>query len=277
MPVEVAGLDEVPGAGDSFYVVESLQRAKEIAEETRQLQRRDSLSQMRKPQTLEDLLRQRENGAIPELNLILRADMQGSVDALLKALKEIPTDEVKLNFLHTGVGTITESDVVLAQASGALIVGFNVTADPAAQKMAEIEGVDIRLYRIIYNLLDDIRHALEGLLPKDKSEELRGKAEVREIFNLSRMGVVAGCMVTDGLINRSHCVRVIRDGKIILPTAEDVKHGRHRTMSSLRRFKDDVREVRAGMECGLRVEDFTDIKPGDVVEAYEVVEVARKL
>ncbi|NLX14597.1 MAG: translation initiation factor IF-2 [Phycisphaerales bacterium] len=277
MPVEVAGLDEVPGAGDSFFVVDTLQQAKEIAEETRQIQRRESLNQMRKPQTLEELLRRRESGTIPELNLIMRADMQGSTDALLKALKDIPTEEVKLNFLHTGVGTITESDVVLAQASGALIVGFNVTADPAAQKMAETEGVDIRLYRIIYNLLDDIRLALEGLLPKDKNEEVRGKAEVRETFNLSRMGVVAGCMVIDGIINRGHNVRVLRDGKIILPTADDVKHGRHRSMSSLRRFKEDAREVRAGMECGLRVEDFTDIKPGDLIEAYEVIEVARKL
>jgi translation initiation factor IF-2 len=199
------------------------------------------------------------------------------VDALVKSLGEIPSEEVKLNFLHSGVGTISESDVVLAEASGALIVGFNVTADGGAQRLADSQGVDIRLYRVIYNVIDDIRKALEGLLPRQRSEETRGRAEIREIFNLSRQGVVAGCIVTEGPISRNHFLRVIRDGAIIVPTEEDVKNDRHRAIASLRRFKDDVREVRAGMECGIRIEGFSDVKPGDVIEAYEVIETARTL
>jgi translation initiation factor IF-2 len=276
-PVEVAGLDEVPAAGDRFYCLESLQHAKQVAEQTKAERRADSLAKAGKRQTLEELLQQRETGEIPELKVILRADVQGSVDALMKSLSEIPSDEVKLHFLHTGIGSVSEGDVVLASASDALVIGFNVAADAQAQRLADEEGVDIRLYRVIYDVIDDVRKALEGLLPSDKSEELRGKAEVREIFRVSRVGTVAGCMVTDGRVLRSHYLRVIRDGQIVVPTAEDVKRGRHRAITSLRRFKDDVREVRAGMECGIRVEDFDDVKPGDVLEAYEVIETARTL
>jgi translation initiation factor IF-2 len=276
-PVQVGGLDEVPNAGDNFYCVESLQRAKTIAEETRNLRRQESLVKLAKPKTLDDLFKQREAGKIPELNLILRADVQGSVDALLKSLGDIPGNQVKLNVLHTGIGSVTESDVVLAQASKALIVGFNVAAEPGAQRLADQEGVEVRLYRIIYELIDDIRRSLEGLLPREQNEENRGKAVVREIFHVSRVGTVAGCMVTDGVISRSNFVRVIRDGQIIVPTADDVKRKQRRPLASLRRFKDDVKEVRAGLECGLRIEGFDDVKPGDVIEAYEVVETARKL
>jgi len=167
--------------------------------------------------------------------------------------------------------------VVLAMASKAMIVGFNVSAEPGAQKLAETSGVEIRLYRIIYEVIDDIRKALEGLLAPDVTEEVRGKAEIREIFHVSRVGTIAGCFVTDGVIARSNNVRVLRDGKIILPTAEDVKHKRHRTIASLKRFKDDAREVRHGMECGIRIEGFDDVKPGDIIECYEVIEQARKL
>jgi len=277
VPVEVAGLDAVPNAGDSFYCVESLQRAKSVAAETGNLRRQEALVQLQKPKTLDDLFQQRESGQIPELNLILRADVQGSVDALVKVLKEIPSEEVKLTFLHTGIGAVSESDVVLAAASGAMVVGFNVAADPTVQRMADAEGVTVRLYRIIYDVADDIRKALEGLLPTESKEESRGKAEVRETFRVSRVGVIAGCLVTDGIVARAHKLRVIRDGQIIVPTADDVKRGRHRAVGSLRRFKDDVREVRSGMECGIRVEDFDDVKPGDVIEAYEVIETARKL
>jgi len=277
VPVEVTGLDTVPNAGDLFYRVESLQRAKSVAEEVSSLRRQQQLTQLQKPRTLDDLFQERASGLIPELNLILKADVQGSIDALVKMLSEIPSDEVKLNFLHTGIGGISESDVVLAMASGAMIVGFNVTADSSVQRLADAEGVDVRLYRVIYEVGDDIRKALEGLLPTDKSEEFRGRAEVREIFRVSRVGVIAGCMVTEGMIGRSHMVRVIRDSQIIVPTEDDVTRGRHRPIHSLRRFKDDAREVRVGMECGLRVEGFDDVKPGDVVEAYEVIETARTL
>lgn len=276
-PVELAGLDEVPNAGENFYQVESLQRAKAVAESVRNQRRADVLNKTRKAQTLEEMLRQREGEAVPELNIILKADVQGSLDALDKALGEIPSNQVKLNFLHTGIGTVTEGDVVLAAASNALVVGFSVVADSNAQRLAEMEGVDIRLYRIIYNLIDDVRNALEGLLPKEKTEEKRGRAEVREVFRISRVGAVAGCMVSEGPILRSHHARVIRDGQILVPTADDLKRERHRGIASLRRFKDDVREVRAGMECGIRVENFDDLKPGDVIETYEIVETTRKL
>jgi len=277
MPAEVAGLDTVPNAGDPFYVVSSLQRAKEIATEIASQRRQEQLVQFHKAQTLEDLFKQRQSGAIPELNLILRADVQGSVDALIGMLREIPSDEVKLHFLHTGIGSVTESDIVLAIASGAMVVGFNVSVEGSAQKMADTNGVDVRQYRIVYEVADDIRKALEGLLPRDKREEARGKAEVREIFRITRVGTIAGCLVTEGTIARSHMVRVVRDGQIIVPTADDVKRGRHRAIASLKRFKDDVRDVRMGMECGIRVEDFDDVKPGDVMEAYEVIETARTL
>jgi translation initiation factor IF-2 len=277
MPVEVAGLDGVPNAGDLFYCVESLQKAKEVAGEVAHLRRQEQLISVQKPKTLEDLFAQRESGKVPELNLILRADVQVSVDALLKVLKNIPDEQVKLNFLHTGMGSVSESDVVLAVASNAIIVGFNVSVETGAQRMADQEGVDIRLYRIIYEVADDIRKALEGLLPRERSEELRGRAEVREMFRVSRVGAVAGCIVTEGVIARSHVVKIVRNGTIIVPTAEDVKRGRNRAIESLKRFKDDAREVRTGMECGIRVQDFDDMKPGDVIEAYEVVETAGTL
>ena len=277
MPVEVAGLDEVPSAGDHFYCLKQLQRAKAVAAEVKDLRRQASLGQVRKAQTLEDLFRQREAGALPELNLILRADVQGSIDAIMKSLNDIPSDQVKLHVLHTGLGTVSESDVVLAEASGALVVGFNVAGDASTQRKAENAGVDIRLYRVIYDLIDDIRKALEGLLSPDQTEEARGKAEVREIFHVSKVGVIAGCIVGEGTIVRTHSVRVVRDGTIILPTESDVKNKRHRAIASLRRFKDDAKEVRAGMECGIRIEGFDDVKPGDIIEAYEVVEKARTL
>ena len=278
IPVEVAGLDSVPNAGDLFYCVKSLQHAKDVATETAEHRRAEQMAQLQKPQTLDDLFRQRESGKIPELNLIMRADVQGSIDALLKMLGEIPSDEVKLNFLHTGIGCTTEGDVVLAVASKAIIVGFNVTvADSSVQRLADTEGVDMRFYRVIYEVADDIRKALEGLLPAKQTEEARGKAEVRDTFRVSKVGVIAGCYLTEGTITRSNKVRVIRDGQIVVPTEDDVKRNRHRSIDSLKRFKDDAREVRSGMECGIRVEDFDDVKPGDIIEAYEVIETARTL
>jgi translation initiation factor IF-2 len=211
------------------------------------------------------------------LKVIIRADMQGSLDALHKSLGEIPSDEVKLQVLHAAVGAITEGDVVLATASEAIIIGFNVTPESVAERMAKDRGVDVRVYRVIYDLIDDIRKALEGLLEPDRSEETRGKAEVRNVFKISRLGTVAGSVVTDGVIARSHKVRLIREGRIILPSEEDLRRGRHREIDSLRRFKDDAREVRSGLECGIRIAGYDDVKEGDIIEAYEVIETARKL
>jgi translation initiation factor IF-2 len=276
-PVELAGLDCVPGAGDPFYQLSDLQAAKEIAESVAQQRREQSLTRLSRPRTLEDLFMQRQAGQIPTLNLIVRADVQGSVDVLKKTLAEIPSEQVKLVVLHAAVGSIAESDVVLAEASKALIVGFHVVPDQGAARLAEQKGVEIKLYRVIYNLTDDIRKALEGLLEPERKEEFQGRAEVRQVFSVSRIGKVAGCYVTEGTIHRSSYARVLRDGRIILPTAEDAERGRHRSLTSLRRFKDDAHEVRAGLECGLKVEDYDDIQPGDLVEAYKVVEVARKL
>ncbi|UCG31893.1 MAG: translation initiation factor IF-2 [Phycisphaerales bacterium] len=276
-PVEVLGLSAVPEAGDRLYEVTDLQTAKNVAEEVAQERRQRSLQVTRKPRSLEDLFREREQGKIPELNVIIRADVQGSVDVLRKTLGEIPTDQAKLNILHAGVGAITEGDVVLAEASNAIIFGFHVVADAAAERLATEEGVDIRLYRVIYKLTDDIRMALEGMLEPESQEETRGRAEVRDVFKISRVGVVAGCYVTDGIISRPHYLRVIRDGRIIMPTEEDVRKGRHREVESLRRFKEDVREVRSGLECGIRVAGFDDVKVDDIIESYEVVKVARKL
>ncbi|MCG3138701.1 MAG: Elongation factor 4 [Phycisphaerae bacterium] len=268
LPVEISGLDELPGAGDELFVVDSLQQAETVAEQVKQEVRRKSLSAINKPKTLEDLFDQRQAGEIPELNVILKADMQGSVDVLRKALGEIPSSEVKLNILHSGVGGVVDGDVLLAEASGAIIIGFQVVADTSVKRLAEDRGVDIRLYRVIYNVLDDIKKALEGLLAPEEKLETRGQAEVRDIFRITRVGTVAGCFVREGFILRNHRVRIIRDRVIIRDEC---------TLHSLKRFKDDVREVKSGYECGIKIDGFDDVKPGDIIESYEVVKIARTL
>jgi translation initiation factor IF-2 len=267
-PVELTGLNTVPGAGDTFYQVSNLQRAKQIAHEVANLRRAESLTQVSKPKTLEDLLAQKETGDLPELNVILRADVRGSIDALNKQLEGLPRDQVKLNILHSGVGGITESDVVLAEASSAIIIGFHVVPESGVQRLADTKGVDIRLYRVIYNVVDDIKQALEGKLSPDESIKVRGSAEVREVFRISKVGVVAGCQVKDGTIARNNKVRILRDSVLIREGSD---------LGSLRRFKDDAKEVRTGMECGIRVAGFDDVKPGDIIEAYEVILTKRTL
>jgi translation initiation factor IF-2 len=267
-PVEVSGLSDVPMSGDRFYVLPSLQKAKVIAEELAALRRERELVRIAKPTSLESMLASRAEGEIPELRVIIRADVQGSVDVLRKALTDLPSDQVRLVLLHAGVGTVTESDVMLARASEAIIIAFHVVPEPHIQRRADEFGVDIRTYRIIYNALDDIRAALEGLLTPDEKIESRGRAEVRNVFTISRVGKVAGCFVRDGLIERAHMVRIVRDGVVIKDRG---------TIESLRRFKDDVKEVRTGMECGIRITDFNDLKPADIIEAFEVIKIARKL
>lgn len=268
IPVEIAGLDELPGAGDELFQVESLKRAEHIAQEVKHQRRRDSLTKVRKPMTLDELFGQHEAGSIPELNIIIKADAQGSVDVLQKALSEFPSDQVRLKVLHAGVGGVAESDVLLAEASGAIVVGFHVVADSHVKRVADEYGVDIRSYRVIYHLLDDIKKALEGLLEPEEKHEKRGVAEVRNIFNISKSGTVAGCYVTEGVISRSHKVRVVRDSVVIREGAN---------IQSIRRFKDDAKEVKSGHECGIKLQGFDDLKPGDILEAYEVVKIARKL
>ena len=256
-PVEVVGLSDVPTAGDLLEVVPDERRAKAIAEERRERRRAAELTQARKG-SLEELVEVRE------LRLVVKADVHGSLEAITGALQRLQTEEVKVNVLHAAVGAVTESDVMLAAASRAVVLGFNVRPDPAARKLAEQEGVDVRLYRIIYEALDDVQALLKGLAAPKLTEVVLGRAEVRRIFHISRVGTVAGCYVVEGRIPRSAQVRLVRDGAVVYD-------GR---LASLRRFKDDVREVAAGFECGMALENFQDIKEGDVIEAYAVQEQA---
>jgi translation initiation factor IF-2 len=265
--VEIAGLDEVPEAGDPFNVVKTLEQARTVALDRRGYARVAELAAA--PQrSMQDLLTQIEMGEINELALILKADVQGSIEAIIGALEKLGTDEVRVNFLHTAVGGISTGDVALAEASNAIIIGFNVVPDAGARGLAEAQGVDIRLYRVIYEVIDDVRTALEEGLAPEIREETLGRAEVRQIFRISRVGTIAGCYVTDGTVNRSASARIIRDNIVI----ED-----ERALESLRRFKDDVREVRTGLECGIKISGYDDIKEGDILEFYQQVEVARKL
>ncbi len=266
-PVEVLGFDEVPQAGDKFVVVENERIAKQIANERRHRQRLAELAKAKRL-NLEDIYKRIQEGEVRQLNIIIKADVQGSVEALKASLEKIEHPEVKVRVIHTGVGGITESDVMLAAASGAIIIGFNVRPEPMASKTAEKENVDIRLYNVIYEAIDDVKKALSGLLEPTKKETVIGRAEVRQIFPISRIGTVAGCYVLEGVIRRnSDGIRVIRDNIVIY-------EGK---IGSLKRFKEDVREVQAGYECGILVENFNDIKVGDILENYIIEEVARSI
>jgi translation initiation factor IF-2 len=266
-PVQVIGWSSVPEAGDDFRVVEDEKDARHIAQEREARVRAAELVAAKPPIKLEDVLAATREGEAAELNLILKADAQGSIEALADALEKLSTDEVKVRILRRGVGAVAESDVTLAQASQAVVVGFNVRPDPNARELAEREGVDVRLYRVIYQAVDDIKQALSGLLAPEQQEAELGRAEVRATFRVPRLGMVAGCMVEKGTLTRGNRARLVRDGAV----AYD---GR---IASLRRFKDDVREVAEGFECGVGLENFQDVKEGDVIEAYEVREVARSL
>jgi len=266
-PVEVAGMDGVAEAGDKFYVVEDLDQARTAAEDRRQRVRTRQLAAGPKA-TLESLLSKIEQGQTSEVPLIIKADVQGSIEALRGSLEKLSTAEAKVNILHAAVGGITTGDVTLAEVSGALIVGFNAVPDSSARQLAEVKGVDIRVYRVIYDIVDDVRKALEEGLTPEIREETLGRAEVRQVFKVSRVGTIAGCHVLDGVVSRSARVRVIRDNIVVMD---------ERTLESLKRFKDDVREVRSGMECGLKIAGFDDVKEGDTLEFYKTVEVARSL
>ncbi len=266
-PVEVIGFPEVPVAGDVFTVVDDERKARQIALARQQKQRLAEMAKKRKL-TLDDLYAKIKEGEIKELNIIIKADVQGSVEALRDALEQITHPEVKVRVIHASVGGINESDVMLAAASNAVIIGFNVRPELKAQQLAEKEGVDIRHYNIIYVAIDDIKKALEGLLEPTLKEKILGRAEVRQTFQVSRLGTIAGCYVLDGVISRaSDGIRVIRDNIVVY-------EGR---ISSLKRFKEDVREVQAGYECGLMIENFNDIKVGDVLENYVMEKVAATL
>ncbi|MCS7163764.1 MAG: translation initiation factor IF-2 [Thermodesulfovibrio sp.] len=265
-PVEVVGFEEVPQAGDSFIVVEDERIARQIANTRAQKKR---LAEMQKAQklTLQDLYEKIKEGKLKELSLIIKGDVQGSVEALKKAVEDITHPEIRVKVIHTGVGGITESDVNLAATANAIIIGFNVRPEQKAQDLAEQLGVDIKLYSIIYEVIDDVKKALQGMLEPEIRERVIGRAEVRAIFKISKVGTVAGCYVLNGTISRaSDGIRVIRDNIVIY----DGKIG------SLKRFKEDVREVQAGYECGLTIENFNDIKEGDILENYVLEKVPVK-
>jgi translation initiation factor IF-2 len=267
IPVEVAGLPGVPSAGDVFQVVKDERVAREIAEDRARKQRTADLSGSAKV-TLDDLFAKIKEGSVKELALVIKSDVQGSAEALTAGVEKLATAAVKLRVIHSGVGGITESDVLLAAASNAIIIGFNVRPEPKASALAEQQGVDVRLYTIIYDALAEIKAAMEGLLEPTLKERTLGRAEVRQVFTVSKAGVIAGAYVVDGTITRAAVgVRVIRDNLVVY-------EGK---LGSLRRFKDDVREVQQGYECGISVEHFNDIKAGDIVEAYAVDKIAAKL
>ena len=267
IPVEVAGLPGVPSAGDVFQVVKDERVAREIAEDRARKQRTADLSGSAKV-TLDDLFAKIKEGSVKELALVIKSDVQGSAEALTASVEKLATAAVKLRVIHGGVGGITESDVLLAAASNAMSIGFNVRPEPKAAALAEQQGVDVRLYTIIYDAMTEIKAAMEGLLEPTLKERILGRAEVRQVFTVSKAGVIAGAYVVDGTITRAAVgVRVLRDNVVVY-------EGK---LGSLRRFKDDVREVQQGYECGISVENFNDIKAGDIIEAYAVDKIAAKL
>ena len=265
-PVQVLGWNGVPNVGDEFREVEDEREARHIAAE-REARVRGADVVNQRPASLQELLRRQERQDIPELNLVVKADVQGSLGALTDAFLKLPQDEVRVNIVHSGAGAISEQDVTLAQTAAAIVVGFNVRPNANARELAEREGVDIRLYRVIYDAIDDVKAALSGMLKPEERESILGEAEVRQTFRVPRLGVIAGCYVTRGTIRRNSQVRLVRDGVVTY-------EGR---VGSLRRFKDDVSEVREGFECGIGLENFQDVKEGDVIEAFEVEEVARQI
>ncbi|MBA5850458.1 translation initiation factor IF-2 [Clostridium sp. cel8] len=265
IPVEILGLSEVPAAGDRFHQVKDEKTARDLANRRKEKKREEYLQSTHKV-SLEDLYNQIKEGKVKELNIIVKADVQGSIEALRQSLQKLSTDEVKVRVIHGAVGAITETDVSLASASNAIIIGFNVRPDSNAEKAAEKESVDIKTYRVIYTAIDDIKSAMLGMLEPDYKEKVIGKVEVRQIYKISNVGTIAGCYVTDGKIVRNCKVRIIRDGIVIFESE----------LASLKRFKDDVKEVAQGFECGISIEKFNDIKEGDIIEAYIIEEIKKK-
>jgi translation initiation factor IF-2 len=265
-PVQIQGIDGVPEAGDKLIVMPDERQGREIALRRQQLKREQDFRQIRLI-TLDEISRQIKEGTVKELNIIVKADVDGSAQALSDALQKVSSKDVAVKVVRRAVGPISESDVMLASASRAIIIGFHIRPTIKAKELAESESVDIRLYKVIYDAIDDIKKALEGLLEPEEREEAVGTVEVREIFKVSRLGTIAGCYVLQGKINRNSLVKLIRNDV-------EIYEGR---LTSLKRFKDDVKEVNAGYECGLMIENFNDIKPGDIVEAYEVIKEKRTL
>jgi translation initiation factor IF-2 len=266
-PVEILGLSGVPLAGDSFAVAGDERKARQIATARQERHRQEAMVSSQPRVTLDQLHQQIEQGAVKELRLILKGDVQGSVEPLRESLERLSTERVKVNVIHSSVGAITESDIMLASASNAIIVGFNVRPDPKAQKLAEQERVDLRLYDVIYEAINQVRSAMEGLLEPTFEEHPLARVEVRQIFNVSKVGTIAGSFVVDGKVPRDAAVRVVRDGRV-------VHTGK---IGSLKRYKDDVREVVSGQECGIGLLNYNDVHQGDILEVFELTQVAPTL
>ena len=266
IPVEILGLDGTPDAGDPFVAVESEKRAREIADFRQEKQRSSKLARQQAAK-LDSMFETMTAGEVQTLNIVIKADVRGSLEALQSSLSDLGNEEVKVNVVAGGVGGITETDISLAITSNAVIFGFNTRADAKARGLAENEGVEVRYYNVIYDLIDDVKAALSGMLSPELREEIVGIAEVRDVFRSPKFGLIAGCMVTEGTVYRSKPIRVLRDN-IVIYEGE---------LESLRRFKDDANEVRSGTECGIGVKNYTDVKVGDLIEVYDVNEVARSL
>jgi translation initiation factor IF-2 len=265
-PVQLTGFDDVPNAGDSLQVLDDEAQARIIGQ-MRQEKAREASQQKTSRMSLDQLFQKMQAGTVKDLNLILKADVQGSVEVLNETLRKLSTSEVKVNVIHSSVGAVSTNDVLLASASDAIIVAFNVRPERSAGELAEKEGVDIRPYTVIYNLVDEMKAAMTGLLDPKFQEVFQGRAEVRNTFKVPKAGTIAGCMVVDGVIPRSASVRLLRDNRVIL-------EGK---IASLRHFKNDVSEVRQGFECGIAIEKFQDVKVGDVIEAFKVEQLAAAL
>ncbi len=266
IPVTILGLDGAPTAGDKFKVYEDEREAKNLANKREQLHREQSI-RTKKHLTLDEIGRRIALGDFKELNIILKGDVDGSVEALSDMLQKLSTEEIQINILHKGVGQITESDILLATASDAVVIGFNVRAGANAKDLADKEEIEIRTYSVIYDAIDDVKEAMEGMLSPEIKEQVVGNVEIREVFKISKVGSIAGCMVLTGKVTRNSKIRLLRDG-IVKFDGE---------LESLKRFKDDVKEVAKGYECGLNLKGYNDIEVGDILEVYEQVSVKKKL
>jgi translation initiation factor IF-2 len=266
VPVEVLGISGVPLAGEEFFVIEDEKTARDLAASRQETQRQAQIKSVKRV-SLEELHAQIEKGELKELKIIIKADVQGSLEAIKDVLNKLNVSEIKIAIIHEGVGNINSSDIVLAMASNALVLGFNVTADDLAKELAAKEEVDVRVYNIIYELGNDIKAAIEGMLEPKLKKVFMGRAEIKKVFKLSRSGTVAGCLVSKGKVTRAANVTIMRNG-------EPVFEGK---LSSLKRFKDDVRDVAEGFECGMSIAGFDAIQEGDIIEAYEIEKIARKL
>jgi translation initiation factor IF-2 len=266
IPVEILGLSGIPAAGDEATVVKDERKAREVALYRQGKFREVKLARQQKAK-LENMFSNMTEGDVSEVNVVLKADVQGSIEAIADSLTKLSTDEVKVKIVGSGVGGITETDATLAAASNAIVVGFNVRADASARKVIESENLDLRYYSVIYSLIEEVKQAMSGMLAPEFKQEIIGLAEVRDVFKSPKIGAIAGCMVTEGIVKRSAPIRVLRDNVVIYEGE----------LESLRRFKDDVQEVRNGMECGIGVKNYNDVRVGDQIEVFEIIEIQRSL